>query len=310
MIKLSQHFEPESAPTKEVHFKNQNPLKRWIESLLKDHLFRIFNDYFEIIPAEDEESLNDALSLRYQSFCIDKGFEDKNRCEDGKERDIYDDAGRTKHTIVYFNDPISGNRIPVGTARIILPKALNWKAALPVQTICTEQNEEKIASLDELTKSVELSRLCIPKRIREIVVEQLKKEGKLLNCTINAITSLIPIAVIRGAFELAIEEKITDFYCIMTPALLSKLEDAGLVYDVLGSPIEHRGQRLPLHFNSTNTLQHAATNNPVGFMLISNDGQNLKDAKRIEEQRSLKASGNIEPATKTTDRTNYQLAVG
>ena len=49
------------------------------------------NNSYEVILADTEESKSIHYNLRYQIFCMEKGFEEASKFQDKMEKDVYDD---------------------------------------------------------------------------------------------------------------------------------------------------------------------------------------------------------------------------
>jgi N-acyl amino acid synthase of PEP-CTERM/exosortase system len=57
-----------------------------------------FDQHFQVELADTPASLSEALALRYQVYCLERGFEDPASNPDGHERDEFDE--RSVHAIV------------------------------------------------------------------------------------------------------------------------------------------------------------------------------------------------------------------
>jgi len=70
------------------------------------------NNSYEVILADTEESKNIHYNLRYQIFCLEKGFEEASKCKDEMEKDIYDDNA------IHFL--VKGNNRWIGSFRLVI----------------------------------------------------------------------------------------------------------------------------------------------------------------------------------------------
>ena len=78
----------------------------------------LFNRYLSVVPADTPSLLDQAFRLRFQVYCVERGFENPADHPDGRERDRDDD--RSLHSLLI--DRATGSA--VGTVRLILPRAV------------------------------------------------------------------------------------------------------------------------------------------------------------------------------------------
>ena len=55
-----------------------------------EKLVEYYNKLFQILPADTPQRLEECFRLRYQVYCLETGFEDKDAFPDGMERDHFD----------------------------------------------------------------------------------------------------------------------------------------------------------------------------------------------------------------------------
>lgn len=267
--------------------RKQGLVVRAFEKAYAPHMYSIFKRYFSVEKADNSKKLDDAYRLRYQVFCLEQeGFENADDHPDGREMDMFDRAGSTRHVVVYFNDPQTGEKFPLGTARLILPKGLNWKNVFPLQSVSRAQNSMEIVDSKSVRQATELSRLCISyeqkklvrKRIDELDIPLIEKQ-ELKNMAIK----LLPIAIFQGVCEIALDQGILDFYCMMTPDKIKRLLEVGLVYTPVGDAVQHHGVRQPFHTNLMTTFDHMRENRPLIYKVLTKDGA-LHDLAHEEYQ--------------------------
>ena len=76
----------------------------------------MFRKYLNVVLVNSEEMLDRAFHLRFQVYCLERGFENRAAYPDGRERDVEDH--RSLHSLLL--DRASGSA--VGTVRLILPR--------------------------------------------------------------------------------------------------------------------------------------------------------------------------------------------
>jgi N-acyl amino acid synthase of PEP-CTERM/exosortase system len=201
----------------------------------------MFDDYFEVYLADTLESKEIHYSIRYQVYCEEMGFENKDDFPMEQEFDEYDN--NSEHFIVRHKQ--SGQWI--GAMRLIN----KTNQLLPIEQHCFLNK-----SIDK--KSVEVSRLCVIKGIRRRNSDTIPPYGltednseiketekiKLLHNHQRACRSII-WGLLNAGSEYCFENNITDWYS-MTPTPLAKiLQKGGFNMLKIGQPISHRGERFP-----------------------------------------------------------------
>ena len=87
-----------------------------------------YDQHFDVLRADTPDRLDAAYRLRYQVYCVENRFEDRERCPDGREVD--DDDDRSVHTLLVHRR--SGAAI--GAARLILPRPQSGRP-LPIERL-------------------------------------------------------------------------------------------------------------------------------------------------------------------------------
>ncbi|MEY6432083.1 PEP-CTERM/exosortase system-associated acyltransferase [Thioalkalicoccus limnaeus] len=115
--------------------------------------------FFVYFLARDSSELEAVYRMRYQVYCVERGFVSAAHCPGGVERDEYDD-----HSIHILATHRSGH--PAGTARLVLPSPLGF----PLMRYCTFSGEYEFLNDPRhpaLAKFAEISRLAVSKTFRQ-----------------------------------------------------------------------------------------------------------------------------------------------
>ncbi len=195
---------------------------------------------FETVLADTPEARDLHFEVRYRVFCEEAGFEDPARFPDHRERDDFDDDAA--HFLIW--DRLE--REWVGGARLV-PAA---GTALPCEGICRSE----LRDLDERRgRAAEFSRLCVLSRLRR--TEQALQFGLL--CPDGRVCGRetghlfyqdrdeIFLRLLWASFAWGKENRVDFYYCLIHRALARLLARFGMDLHEVGSPVKHRGTRVP-----------------------------------------------------------------
>lgn len=198
----------------------------------------MFDETFRVCFADTPFGVALHQRIRYQIFCLDKGFEDPGAFSTSQETDAWDD--RAAHFIVQNKN----TRQWVAATRLVLPKR---GLALPA---------DALGALDRRlldapgTPVGEISRFCvIGNRSRVDVSPGTEPEpNSLAAWGIGAIGRNQQFEVTLGMIRaLGIYALKRDINCIMliTDAFARMLRTLGVILRQVGPAVEHRGTRTP-----------------------------------------------------------------
>jgi len=239
---------------------------------------RHFDDVFREAPAVENREIEDAFKLRYQVYCLDRGFENAAACPEGMERDRYDD--QALHCLL--RDRASAR--PLGTVRLVRPAAKPiWFADLPLTDYATQESLEHIVQLPA-GSTAEVSRFAIARAAREILqapgavtarqIDRAAGQGTLG----ERLLPYMSLGLIRGLVRLSMQHGITHWCLAAEPSLLRRLRGFGLHFRTAGPLVEHRGLRQICYADLAELLSRAHAERPefwdiitVGGFLLSGD---------------------------------------
>jgi len=216
----------------------------------------MFNKYFEVILADTEESKKAHYSIRYQVYCEEMGFENKDNFPDQMEHDEYDDS--SVHFIV--RDKISGQWL--GAMRLIYKQ----DSLLPIEQSC--KLKAKIG-YSEFSGAVELSRLCLIKEARKGIKDIDPPHGIDANSNLtldsdkikslpqrNKLNRMIIWGLFYAAAEYCSVNNMPHVYFMTTAALARIMRRGGLNLMDIGDSCMHKGERFPFKMNAIETYQN------------------------------------------------------
>jgi N-acyl amino acid synthase of PEP-CTERM/exosortase system len=196
---------------------------------LNERLIDDFREWIGIVPANSRELLDYAYRLRFQVYCLERGFEDAAQYPDGRERDA-DDA-RSMHCLLISRP----TRMVLGTVRLILPQC---GRSLPVSRMVGS----RWRGLDlPVGTTAEVSRFAIAKAVRR------QMEPCMPNSRVGARQTLplLSLGLIQAAVMMGLSRGITHVVAAMEPPLLRLLARFGVEFHPIGEPIDHHGLRQP-----------------------------------------------------------------
>lgn len=219
----------------------------------------MFDNYFEVLLADNDEAKQIHYNIRHQVYCEEMGFE---RVDNGTKLEVDDWDEHSVHFIVKAKQ--TGQY--VGAMRLILPE----KGYLPLEKHCT-LNEAVIQS--DLYRSVEVSRLCVVKEIRRRSTDGAPPEG----ITESATTALSEFlhdqrklnrSIIWGLFRAAslycADNHIQNWYFLTTKILHRLITKENFKMHQVGDACVLNGERYPYLIKLTQEVYQNALWSP-GF---------------------------------------------
>lgn len=232
-----------------------------------------FNTYFEMLPADTDELKQEVYKLRYQVYCLEKGFL-ANR-EDGFEYDEYDEY--SSHYLIRHRASDSF----MATTRLILPDKQHPEKLFPLEAYNQIENIDLIKNLRRNNLG-EMSRFCVSKQFRRRANEQnliitneaedtrLQKE--------KADSPNLTLALFACAIRMSSEHNIYHWYAIMEPSLRKVIAALGINFVQLGPAIasdHYFGLRAPYVIKVDDLLNDVAERDLDHWNFLTHFGQYL-----------------------------------
>jgi len=232
-----------------------------------------FYQYFEMVPADTSDLINEVYKLRFQVYCKETGFEDAALHPDGIEYDEFDDQSvhyliRHRKTDTY-----------AATTRLILPDAQNPEKPLPLEIHSTIDNYEPMKGIPR-NKLAEVSRFCVSKEFKRRKYDKGNSLAGIDDASVQLIAEAekrtfphITIALIACQIIISEERNIHYWYAVMEPALLRFLSLLGIHFTGIGPITEYHGKRKPGIIKVSDLLTGVKNKNPPLWELLTNHGQ-------------------------------------
>ncbi len=189
-----------------------------------------FNEYFEMIPANTDALKEEVYKLRYQVYCLEKGFLEPNA--NGLEFDEYD--AYSSHYLIRHRETNSY----MATTRLILPNRKNPEKLFPMEAYNQIDNIERLKTIRR-TNLAEMSRFCVSKQFRrranerDLLITNDTDESRY-SPRENASSAHLTLALFACAIRMSAEHNIDYWYAIMEPALKRVVARLGVHFVEMG----------------------------------------------------------------------------
>lgn len=188
----------------------------------------MFDHRYQVVVADTEEAKKVHYRLRYQVYCLDKGFEAPDKFSDEMERDEYDDM--SVHFLV--KDKYTGHW--VAALRLVIADVKDIPASQVV-----EINDRSGMQVGE--RVAEISRLSIVKGHR---VSNNEKSSANKYRHRHAIPEIM-LGLIRATKVYCKDVGVRHGLFLCKRSMIRVLEKCGMGIEPAGSACEHKGTRYP-----------------------------------------------------------------
>jgi N-acyl amino acid synthase of PEP-CTERM/exosortase system len=230
-----------------------------------------FNQYFEIIPANSDALRQEVYKLRYQVYCIEKGFENPEAHPDCMEYDEYDIC--SSHYLIRHIE----SDCYMATTRLILPDHHNPKKLFPIETH-SQINKAILKDVDR-AHLAELSRFCVSKQFRRraneqdlLVTNDDLSDGDFSRKKEKNNSANLTLALFSCGMKISAEHDIRYWYAIIEPALKRVVAGFGIHVIEIGLPIDFRGTRVPCFIKLDDMLNSVAKKNVNYWNMLTHYG--------------------------------------
>lgn len=187
------------------------------------------------IDADTRELQEKSFRIRYQVYCLEKGYENPDKYPDGLEIDSFD--SHSLHTLLEHRP--SG--CVVGTTRLVLPIAPRSEWSFPLQLVCA-QNRISTSRSFPINETAEVSRFCISKQIR--TNRSINSRDEKTHGASQAALDMT-IALMEGIVRRSVEAGVTHLCAAMEPSLLRLLARLSIYFRPFGPLVDFHGKRQP-----------------------------------------------------------------
>jgi N-acyl amino acid synthase of PEP-CTERM/exosortase system len=200
-----------------------------------------FKKHFEVVPALTPQLKDEVYRIRHNVYCEELKFEPARA--DGRESDEYD-----AHSLHCLLRNVRNAEL-VGCVRLITARPEDPSYLLPFEKSCRATIDRTIIDPQTLPRASigEVSRLAVLRKYR-------KRKGESENAVglTDAFGDVarprfpyIPVGLYLGIIELALRHGINTIFVLTEPRLAAHFSRLGVHVKQIGSPVEHRGLRVP-----------------------------------------------------------------
>jgi N-acyl amino acid synthase of PEP-CTERM/exosortase system len=229
------------------------------------------------VDADTPDLQKKSYRLRYQVYCLEKGYEDPGNFPDRLEVDSFD--SHSMHILLEHSPSGRG----VGTARLVLPIAQRPEWSFPLQLVCA-QNGISTSRWFPVQQTAEISRFCISKHFR---TEQSKTcESKASGAGQSGLD--MTIGLIEGLVRRSAAAGITHWCAAMEPSLLRLLSRISIYFRPFGPLLDFHGKRQPCWQNLLVLLERVYREEKAIWRRLTADGAHweaMQESRKARQQR-------------------------
>lgn len=232
---------------------------------------------FEALPATTPRLREAALRLRYQVYCIERGFEDAAAFPDGMESDEYDRD--SVHGLLLHR--VTGD--VAGTVRLVLPRP-DGGCRLPIHSVCRGPAAELLNQLPS-RRIAEISRFAVSRVARPGASDS---SGEAVDLGLGPQRRILPyitLGLIAHAVQATRAFGIEYICAVMEPGLLRLLSRFGIHFAPLGPLVEYHGIRQPCVAEIRELIARVEEERPDVWEVITDRGACLPTRYRSQRRR-------------------------
>lgn len=212
-----------------------------------------FGEWFELVAALDDDTIEQVYRIRHEVYCRDLGWEPLR--DDGREVDEFD--RHSVHCLLRRR----GSGAPVGCTRLILARPDDPGYPLPFESACRETLDRSLADPQRLPRRSlgEVSRLAVMRDFRrrkgeESVAASVTADDFASRGTADRFP-YIPVSLYLGAAAIARHLDVEHVFVLTEPRLASHFARIGFDIRTVGGSIDHHGARVPSVLSSSRLVQ-------------------------------------------------------
>lgn len=257
-----------------------NPTSQTIALPMQSDIVDLFNEYFEMLPADSPELKKEVFILRHQIFCLETGFEREEGCQvefDQQGQPVYLEIDEYDNRSAHYLIRHRRTGKFAATVRLILPVAENLESPFPIEL--NASLNDPVSEPMIRARLVEVSRFAVSKDFKR----RRGEAGTLAGVTDETVIYFehderrvlphIIVSIIAAAFHMSWQHGITHWYAVMEPSLLRLLNRIGMVFVPIGPEVEYHGLRRPCLGIVEDLLNGIQEKSPVVWDLITQRGK-------------------------------------
>jgi N-acyl amino acid synthase of PEP-CTERM/exosortase system len=226
-------------------------------------LFEAYSKHFSTISANSTALREQFYRLRYQVYCIENAFEDREKHPEGLETDRFDAHSASSVLVHRQTGMIAGG------VRIVLPHHDGRGSDLPMWSICSPENYGTRVGHQTVQRTAEVSRIAVSKQFRQLYAKSWTDEG----ADSLRMAAQLSLGLLSAVVRMCAERGITHICAVMEPSLLRMLARAGVYLQKLGSPVEYHGIRQPTYADLHELLSRTWHERPDVWSILTQKGE-------------------------------------
>ncbi|MBN9508238.1 MAG: GNAT family N-acetyltransferase [Alphaproteobacteria bacterium] len=200
---------------------------------------------FAVEMATTADELHEVFRLRYQIYCLERGFEEGSN---GLEFDEHDSFSRH---IVLRHLPTG---LAIGTVRLVVPRLQGPGARMPMEEVA---DAPRLRALPR-AGIAEVSRFAL---------------SKVLRAQSASLGSLARLGLVRGLVQVSAKLNISHWCALMEPKLLRLLATTAIHFQPVGLMVEHHGLRQPCFTPLDGMLAQVRAERPEIWNFLTDAGR-------------------------------------
>ena len=238
--------------------------------------YKHFHKYFNIQRVNNPQTLEEALRLRYQVYCLEKRYENAEFFPDGMEKDIFD--CRADHSIIRHRET---NQV-IGAVRLVMTGA-NPGELLPIEKHFCLNRKELSGKLPIDRRTIgEVSRFAISKEFRMVLNEQAGSKYDEDNNVelfggkskwIHFLYTQTVVGLISSVIEMSADHGLTHWVCLMEPSLSRLLSRFGFEFKPIGPAVSLKGNRVPYYAIIEDEMKRVRHEFPFVWDMVADNSQ-------------------------------------
>ena len=223
---------------------------------------------FEVVAADRPELLRHAHELRYEVYCIERGFEDRSQHPDGIETDEFDE--RAVHSLLVHR----ASGAIVGTVRLVLAKQDAPGTSFAIQRVCNHPLLRDWNAFP-VTSMAEISRFSISKKFRRRADDTFYGSGEMMpgaEAQGRRKTPPMRLGLMQAIVSMSAELGLTHWCAVMEPTLLRILAASGIHFEPLGPMVDYHGRRQPCYAPINTLLTRLRDEQPDVWDIVTKEG--------------------------------------
>ena len=200
-------------------------LKKLIEFIIFQ---RTFSSKFVFYTSEKEGELEEIYKIRYEVYCLERQYLDKNNYPDCKERDIWD-----KQSVHFVLRNIITNEL-AASVRLIFDSKYGFPIEKNFQLEFTFDNRKR-------NEFAEISRLIVARKYRK---------------------QFLLLALVRGMYLYVQSKGIKHAFCVLDDSLHPILKKIGFPFKQIGKPSAYQGITTPYVLDLEEMKEYLNRHNP------------------------------------------------